>query len=644
MLLSILLSFMSFSADSTIKTTELNEVVVRVFEQKKSTFSSPDAIAILNAQDLTRTNNTSFVTALNMQAGVRMEERSPGSYRMAIRGSALRAPFGVRNVKVYWNQMPLTDAGNNTYLSLIDPDLFNELTIIKGPSGGLYGAGTGGVMLFNSPNATQKKIIHQQIANSLGGYKQSWDLQTNGHRLYASYWNQEGYRKQSDINKQWISYEFHKELGRNTQMDIVSYLGRVTYQTPGGLTLKQFQTDPRQARPAGGPFLSAADQQATFRLQTFGAGVQLTSRWNEHWSATSNRSMQLNFIENPTIRNYEIRKELNFSSRNVIHYKNDDLSLDGGLEFQTGVFDSQTFGNKKGTKDTLQITQNTTLQNASLFVQGEYKINNAWHLTLAGSYNQFWTEFIGNEGIFSPRIALLHNITPRQNLVVKVVHGYSPPSLGEIRPSAGIINRSLRAEKGWNKEVSWRGKSKYLQWNLSIYQFDLDETIVIRRAADGSEYFDNVGKTRQQGIEFSHVWKLGQNLELTNAETIQNFRFVNYQNATKDFSGNRLTGTSPFQHASTVSYAFSEWIRWHIQFTYTDKMYLNDANTDQLPAYHLWNSKVEYLRGKWHVWLSAENIGDMMYTSGPDLNAVGGRYYNTSAGRNFTLGLKLSFN
>ena len=119
MLLSILLSFMSFSADSTIKTTELNEVVVRVFEQKKSTFSSPDAIAILNAQDLTRTNNTSFVTALNMQAGVRMEERSPGSYRMAIRGSALRAPFGVRNVKVYWNQMPLTDAGNNTYLSLI---------------------------------------------------------------------------------------------------------------------------------------------------------------------------------------------------------------------------------------------------------------------------------------------------------------------------------------------------------------------------------------------------------------------------------------------------------------------------------------------------------------------------------------------
>lgn len=644
MLLSILLSFLSFSTDSTLKTTELRDVEVRVFEQKKSSFSSPDAISILDANALTRTNSTSFVSALNAQAGVRMEERSPGSYRMAIRGSALRAPFGVRNVKIYWNQMPLTDAGNNTYLALIDPDLFNQLTIIKGPSGGLYGAGTGGVMLFNSPNATQKKIIHQEIANSLGGYKQSWDVQANGHRIYASYWDQNGYRKQSDINKQWISYEYHKELSRNTQLDITSYYGRVTYQTPGGLTLKQYQTDPLQARPAAGIFLSAVDQQATFRLKTFGLGVQLASQWHENWSFTSNQSVQINAIENPTIRNYEIRKEPNFSSRNVVHFKKEAVTIDGGLEFQAGTFDSQTFGNRKGVKDTLQFRQNTNLQTASLFVQAEYQLHKRWQVTVAGSYNQFWTAYVGNEGIFSPRIALMHQLSPRQNLVAKVVHGYSPPSISEMRPSTGIINTTLRAEKGWNKELSWRGNTRFLQWNLSLYQFDLEETIAIRRAADGSDYFTNVGKTRQQGIELSHVWKLSPYLELTHAETIQNFRFVNYQNATKDFSGNRLTGTSPFQHASTVNYAFSPWVRWQVQFIYTDKLYLNDANTDHLPAYHLWNSKVEYQKGIWHVWLSAENLGDMVYSSGPDLNAVGGRYFNASAGRNFSLGLKLTFN
>lgn len=277
-------------------------------------------------------------------------------------------------------------------------------------------------------------------------------------------------------------------------------------------------------------------------------------------------------------------------------------------------------------------------------MQAEYKLHDRWQLTLAGSYNQFWTEYVGNEGIFSPRIAIMHQVNPHQNVVFKVVHGYSPPSISEMRPSTGIINTSLRAEKGWNKEVSWRGNYAFLNWNLSLYQFDLNETIVIRRAADGSDYFSNVGKTRQQGIELSHVWKLSPALELTHAETIQNFRFVNYQNATKDFSGNRLTGTSPFQHASTASYAFSQWVRWHVQFIYTDKLYLNDANTDQLPAYHLWNSKIEFQRGIWQAWVSAENLGDITYSAGPDLNAVGGRYFNAAAGRNFSLGLKISIN
>jgi iron complex outermembrane receptor protein len=644
MLVSILLSLLNFGPDSTLKTTELREVEVRVFEQKKTSFSSPDAISILDAKSLTRTNTTSFVSALNAQAGVRMEERSPGSYRMAIRGSSLRAPFGVRNVKVYWNQMPLTDAGNNTYLALIDPDLFNQLTIIKGPSGGLYGAGTGGVLLFNSPNATQKQLIHQEIANSLGGYKQSWDLQTNGHRIYASYWNQHGYRKQSDINKQWISYEYHKELGRNTSLDLTTYYGQVAYQTPGGLTLNQFRTDPLQARPASGSFLSAIDQKATFRLKSFGLGLQIASQWHENWSFMSNQSIQLNSIENPTIRNYEIRKEPNFSSRNVFHFKKDDLSMDAGLEFQAGTFDSQTFNNLRGVKESLQFTQNTHIQTASLFLQAEYRLHKRWTATAAGSYNQFWTAYVGNEGIFSPRIAILHEISPKQNIVLKVVHGYSPPSISEMRPSTGIINTTLRAEKGWNKELSWRGNTKLVQWNLSLYQFDLDETIVIRRAADGSDFFDNVGKTRQQGIELSHVWNISPEIQLINAETIQNFRFVNYKNATRDFSGNRLTGTSPFQHASTITCALSPLLRWHVQFIYTDKLYLNDANTDQQSAYHLWNSKIEYQRGIWNLWISAENLGDMLYSSGPDLNALGGRYYNTSAGRNFSLGLKITVN
>ena len=78
-----------------------------------------------------------------------MEERSPGSYRMNIRGSTLRSPFGVRNVKIYWDEIPFTDAGGNTYLNQLSYYNFNSLEVIKGPGGSVYGAGTGGVGAFS---------------------------------------------------------------------------------------------------------------------------------------------------------------------------------------------------------------------------------------------------------------------------------------------------------------------------------------------------------------------------------------------------------------------------------------------------------------------------------------------------------------
>src|SRR5207245_1200850 len=94
----------------------------------------------------------SLVSSMNTVPGVRMEERSPGSYRLSIRGSLLRSPFGVRDVKVYYDEIPLTDAGGNTYLNAIDVNSVQGIEILKGPDGSLFGANSGGVVLISPVN------------------------------------------------------------------------------------------------------------------------------------------------------------------------------------------------------------------------------------------------------------------------------------------------------------------------------------------------------------------------------------------------------------------------------------------------------------------------------------------------------------
>src|SRR5215212_8730561 len=128
----------------------LQEVTVKAYEQNRKLMQVPASIAVINKTQLLHFNNTNILSALNTNPGIRMEERSPGSYRLNIRGSSLRSPFGVRNVKTYYNDIPYTDPGGNTYLNVIGFHNVQSIEILKGPAASMYGAGTGGVLRINN--------------------------------------------------------------------------------------------------------------------------------------------------------------------------------------------------------------------------------------------------------------------------------------------------------------------------------------------------------------------------------------------------------------------------------------------------------------------------------------------------------------
>ncbi len=54
-------------------------------------------------------------------------------------------------MKIYYNEIPLTDPGGNTYLNELGFYNFQSLLeVIKGTAGSLYGAGIGGAVLISS--------------------------------------------------------------------------------------------------------------------------------------------------------------------------------------------------------------------------------------------------------------------------------------------------------------------------------------------------------------------------------------------------------------------------------------------------------------------------------------------------------------
>src|SRR5688500_9843246 len=155
-------------SDDTVapRTDTLESVIIRAFEQRRA--NGPVQVAFLRNFQADRGNKSSIVSGFNTIPGVRMEERSPGSYRINIRGSSLRSPFGVRNVKVYWNDLPVTDPGGNTYFNQFAFNNFSSMEIVKGPAGSLYGAGTGGLILLHSLDDWQPGVSVEYMTGSYG--------------------------------------------------------------------------------------------------------------------------------------------------------------------------------------------------------------------------------------------------------------------------------------------------------------------------------------------------------------------------------------------------------------------------------------------------------------------------------------------
>lgn len=657
-------------------TRVLSEVVVNAYLYNRPINEVPTAVAVITQRDFERFNNTSFLPAVNTVPGVRMEERSPGSYRFSIRGSLLRSPFGVRNVKMYWNGLPLTDGGGNTYLNLIDFSAVANLEIIKGPGASLYGAGTGGVVLLNNEISTQPEIKFSTVFGSYGLQRYQVAAHGGTEKVKASvqYAHQQadGYRKQTRMRRDAVNADISFALSPKSTLSTSIFYTDLLYETPGGLTKAQFEADPKQARPpktSPPPLPGAEEAQAAVQNKTIYGGVVHEYEWNDNWSTKTGVFGSLTDFENPTIRNYEAREESNIGGRSDTQYSFDRESWQGkitfGGEYQYFFSPLAVYDNNDGAPGNIQSDDELKSQQFLLFLQADLNLPKGFYLTIGGSTNFLKYDFAALQDpiteqqrkfdpVFSPRIALLKKLTSTISIYGNVSKGFSPPTLAEVRPSAGTYNNTLNPERGVSVELGLRGGlfGNHLVFDINTYDFELDETIVIQRTADGAEYFVNAGQTSQKGIEAQVSWLPEMNSRLISAfklwssYTYNHYRFEDYVQDGNDYSGNRLTGVAPTIALIGADVTVKK-LYLNITASYTDAIPLNDANTEYASEYFLLGGRLGYKTSvgqklAFEVFGGIDNALDKIYSLGNDLNAVGGRYYNAAAPRNFYIGLSIN--
>src|SRR5690554_3448961 len=335
--------------DSISTKQKLDAIEIIAYFSKQPILGLTASAQSITSRQIENQQSTTLLPALNTVAGVRMEERSPRSYRLAMRGSLIRSPFGIRNVKIYIDEFPLTDAGGNTYLNLIDPASIYSIHVLKGPDGSLYGANSGGVIRIQPKgfDVTENKGSLLLNGGSFGLFQEQFSIQRKVNEKYAfsvdqSFTRSDGYRENSGLNKKTIQTAHQWKYSNKNELRILALYSDLHYQTPGGLTESQMEKDPTMARPAGGPNPSASEQKAEIYNKTFFGGVAHEANITSKFSHTLSVFGSYTDFKNPFITNYEFRKEKNLGLRTYLSYK-DTIQKQVTWQMQLG-FEGQKGG------------------------------------------------------------------------------------------------------------------------------------------------------------------------------------------------------------------------------------------------------------------------------------------------------------
>jgi len=659
-------------------TLQLNEITIKAYPGEQAMYRLPAPVVVIDSLQLHKQSGQSLVPVLNTVAGVRMEERSPGSYRLSIRGSLLRSPFGVRNTKVYVDEFPLTNAGGETYLNLFDVNCLHSFEILKGPNGSLFGANSGGVVRIGLLNNHQQGsfLTSGLQAGSNGFLGENFSVQKRFSKnvlTFSQGWQStDGYRRNSAMERKYMHLINRLNYGKNSQLRVMLLFSDLFYQTPGGLTLSQYLDDPRMSRQATAVLPGAETQRARVLNRTVFGGAVNDLRITDKIRHLVSVFGSVTSFENAFITNYETREEKNAGTRTWLELKNNSkenmrFAFNIGGEMQYMRSEIYNYDNNRGERGNLRIHDGADVLQAFGFMRCTGDFNNKWMAegSLSYNYNRF---VFKRQHPFSaevykkeltpqlmPRFALSY--LPVKILALRAVisRGYSPPSLQEIRSSTNEINLAIQPESGWNYETGFRLKpaSARLSWDGSVFYYELARAIVRRITDAGQEYFVNAGATYQSGLESQLQYviigrrdkKILRGMEVTNAYTFSHFKFGSYSNGGADMSGNFLTGVPVHGSVTGITMQFPFGLYMFGQHNYTGRIPLNDLNSEFAQSYHL-----VQLKGGWKVIKAkytldinggVDNLLNVKYSLGNDINAAGNRFYNSAPVRNYFIRISL---
>ena len=651
---SLTLSQNIFAQNDSLKTNQLNEVVVTATKYPKKSSETGKVITVITREQLDRSSGKDLAQLLNEQAGISVNGANSNLAKdktIYLRGASPQYTLiTIDGVPVY----DASGVNSNFDFRQIPIDIIDRIEILKGSQSTLYGADAiaGVINIITKKNGN--KIFSPFTTFTYGSYNTvKLNAGVNGNKDFFNYNIAYTYNKSDGISEaadKTSTGTFDKD-----GFDQNAFIANLGFKISKNLKISPYLRYGKYNSDLDADAFTD-DKDYTSRLKNLQAGVK-----NEFSIGKAKLSLLYNY--NHVVRNYlndSSIKETPLDGYMKGDYTGNEHFIDAyvtspvttsitftvGVDYRNSKTDVNTFGVYKylydnvvysGTYESNISKDSATQTQVGVYGELNYAGKAGFNAAVGGRYNHH--SVYGSNAVFNVNPSYL--INKQLKLFINISSGYKVPTLYQLYSEYRNPFTELKPEQALTYEIGAQFFSSKNLFTARVAAFKRDIKDVIAFYTNPNtyaSYYINQDKQKDYGFEIEPT------INLKRAQLILSYSFVDGKITTKN-SGKDSSYFNLFRRPknivnATLNYHITKKLFASASVISTGKrtdidFSIYPAENVELSAYWLVNFYAEYKFCKsFKAFIDLKNLTNTSYSE-----LLG---YNT-LGRKYTLGVAVHF-
>lgn len=667
-------TFLSISlVTASLLAQDFDEITVTATKQETKLKEVTSSIAVVDSTKLEQLPMTNINDALQEIPGLLSISKNGGyDTRLFIRGAGIKANYGIREIMILRDGIPMTDPDSFSRMDFIDMEDIKRIEVTKGP-GSIYASGSSGgtinIIPFSVFDNTKNRIkigygsFNQRKANLKVGAKlndNNYISLTASHQLNPNDWR---VHNRYESNQASLKYG-HIFKDSATVESELSYT-KADLELPTSLTQSEFDTyvstgkieATSDAWQNSGRYSEILffNSKYTKNFDTFTLTPKI---FYNHWSHFHPVPFLINDSKNNHVfgTDIQIDKDHTLFSKASTFITGVTFRADISLDERKYKYRDYTTATKSYPPYATYITRTTSDTIGDLadssdshnFIYGAYLLEN---VTLSSKLhidfslraekadfdikgNELWDgdwssgNYVAGAGLYhisnsfnllSSKLGSNYALSKSNNFYANIAYADQVPSTSELKSNVLYGGTDtitdLTTAKALSVEMGIKHRSKKVSFEANLYYNPVIDAITSAVDGSGERYFQNASKVDKSGSEWLVNYRPFKDLQMGASYNFSYFTFADYTENGNNYSGNFLPQAPKNQYTLFAGYLPNQGFSLYLQSITWGSYYVDNANTERYEGFEMiTNMTLGYKYHNHAVKLMINNLFDQRYS------------------------------